>query len=520
MDVNSNIELERQHLQDLLDSQKTQEERKSLGQFPTPKTLADSIVRAALVYINKNIRFLDTSIGTGVFFSSLLDNLEKKNIVYACGYEIDAHYAFPSKKLWQNEKIDYTVGDFLNFMPPQKNEEKFNMIISNPPYVRHHYIEKNAKKELNECIRKAFDLSFSGLTGLYGYFMALSARWLQKDGISVWLVPNEFLDVNYGIMIKTFLLSKVKLLRIHRFNPLKLQFSDALVSSTVLFYTTGHSSDTVLFSTGNDINKPDVQKYIFHKNLNPNDKWSNYFSSQTKTNKCKVSLGDYFVVKRGIATGSNKHFILTEEAIEKLDIPDNYLLPILPSPRYVKGNVIENGLNGYINGTKKRYLLNVTCSESDLYNLPKNLILYLNNIYNEVKDNYTIRTRSPWYKQEYRPECPFLMSYMGRKQNEPFRLFLNKTNATVPNVYLMLYPKFNWHKAEAQNSGFLENLHNRLQSIDSETLVSSGRVYGGGLYKLEPKELMSVPIDDILSNDLISVIYKTTNTNSQLLLFQ
>jgi type I restriction-modification system DNA methylase subunit len=357
--MNTNIELKRQFLQDTLDLQKEQEERKMLGQFSTPKTLADSIVRAALMYTNKKIRFLDTSIGTGVFYSSLLDCSDKKDILYARGYEIDKHYALPAIKLWQNTKIDYVIGDFFDFSPPQQNDEKFNIIISNPPYIRHHYIKNNVKEKLSECIKKIFGLSFSGLTGLYGYFMAFSALWLQNNGISVWLVPNEFLDVNYGREIKTFLLEKVKLLRIHRFNPLKMQFHDVLVTSTIVFYSTGRTSDTVLFSTGNDLNKPDTQKNIQSKDLNPNEKWSNYFFVYPKINKCMTVIGDYFFVKRGIATGSNKHFILTDDDVERVNIPDEYLKPILPSPRFITSNIIETGRDGYIDGIKKQYLLNI-----------------------------------------------------------------------------------------------------------------------------------------------------------------
>ncbi|MDR2651434.1 MAG: Eco57I restriction-modification methylase domain-containing protein [Prevotellaceae bacterium] len=491
--------------------QKKQKERNMLGQFATPKLLADAIIKAALVYINRKIRFLDTSIGTGVFFSSLLDYSDKKSISYACGYEIDNHYALPSIKLWQDESVNYIIGDFFEFMPPQKNEEKFNIIISNPPYIRHHHITNDRKKKLNERIKETFGLSFSGLTGLYGYFMALSALWLQDNGISVWLVPNEFLDVNYGREIKTFLLSKVKLLRIHRFNPSKVLFSDALVTSTVVFYSTGQTSDTVLFTVGNDLNKPDTQKLILSKNLNPNDKWSSYFSTQLKTKENTITIGDYFFIKRGIATGSNKHFILTDESVERLNLSGEYLKPILPSPRYIVSNIIETETDGCIAGIRNQYLLNITCSENEMTDLPENLVRYLNEIYNSIKDNYIIKNRSPWYKQEYRSECPFLVSYMGRNKNRPFRLFLNKTNATVPNVYLMLYPKFNWKEAERQNKYFLKELHENLQNISAETFVSAGRIYGGGLYKLEPKELMRVSLDNILSKNVNNIIQKTIN---------
>jgi hypothetical protein len=298
-----------------------------------------------------------------------------------------------------------------------------------------------------------------------------------------------------------------------------MQFQDALVTSTVVFYSTGKTEGTVLFTAGDDIHKPDIKKNILTKDLNLNDKWSWYFSAKPRQNKNMTTIGNYFFVKRGIATGSNKHFILTDEAVKRLDISCEYLKPILPSPRYIRSSIIEIGPDGRIEGIKKLYLLNITCSETEMINLPQSLIRYLDEIYPAIKDNYIIRNRSPWFKQEYRPECPFLISYMGRNPKEPFRLFLNKTNATVPNVYLMLYPKFNWKEAEAQNSGFLKKMHAKLQNINPETFVLSGRVYGGGLYKLEPKELMNVPIDNILSTDLIDIIEKTKNIVNQPLLF-
>ena len=511
MMIKTNVEFKRQTLQNLLDTQKNQQERNILGQFSTPKFLADSIIKSALEYINEKIRFLDTSIGTGVFFSSLLEQTGRNNISYACGYEIDDHYALPAISFWQNEKIDYFIGDFFDFTPPKNDKDKYNLIISNPPYIRHHYITNTLKKELNKRIKNKFGLSFSGLTGLYGYFMTLSSLWLQKNGISVWLVPNEFLDVNYGREIKEFLLTKVKLLRIHKFNPLQTQFSDALVTSTVVFYTTGETSASVLFTTGNDINKPSIQKNIFYKNLNSSDKWSNYFSNKSYKRKNGLVIGDFFSVKRGIATGSNKHFILTDKEIKGYNIPEKYLMPILPSPRYIKDNIIEIGSNGCIAGLENRYLLNITCSENDISNLPDNLINYLKNIYIEIKDYYIIKNRSPWYKQEYRPECPFLISYMGRNPSKPFRLFLNKTKATAPNVYLLLYPKFNWKETESQYIGFLRELHIKLQNVKPDIFVSSGRVYGGGLYKLEPKELTNMPIDNIFSDDLIHIMQKSIN---------
>jgi hypothetical protein len=519
--MEATIESTRMTLQNRLDAQKTCRERNRLGQFATPKELADSIVREAGKYLKDTpeIRFLEPAIGTGVFYSALNDSDMKEKITFACGYEIDEHYALPSIDLWRTSKLKYVAGDFLTAEPPENDSDKFNLIISNPPYIRHHYIESSMKLRLGEIITRKFSMRFSGLTGLYCYFMALSALWLQKNGTSVWLIPNEFLDVNYGEMVKSFLLNKVKLLRIHRFKLESLQFSDALVTSVVVFFTTGNTTDSVVFTMGDNINQPAFQKIVPNTKLSPNEKWSTYFKSETVKARSLKSIGDFFSVKRGISTGSNKHFILTEEQADALNVSHNYLKPILPSPKFIKNNIIEQDEQGHILDTKNLFLLNITCPEHEINKLPEELVKYLDKIYCDIKNNYIIRNRAPWYKQEYRDECPLLMTYMGRDINEPFRLLLNNTKAIAPNVYLMLYPRFNWQEIESHSKGFMMMLHKEMQKISHNTYITSGRVYGGGLFKIEPRELMNTPVDNVISEYLLELMNIRHKEAKQLALF-
>ena len=44
------------------------------------------------------------------------------------------------------------------------------------------------------------------------------------------------MDVNYGGKLKEYLLNKVHLLRVHRYNPENCKFDDALVSSCVVWF--------------------------------------------------------------------------------------------------------------------------------------------------------------------------------------------------------------------------------------------------------------------------------------------
>jgi hypothetical protein len=53
----------------------------------------------------------------------------------------------------------------------------------------------------------------------------------------------------------------------------------------------------------------------------------------------------------------------------------------------------------------------------------------------------------------------------------------------------MLYPKPVLEKALSHKPERLKQVWQALNQISDETLMGEGRVYGGGLHKLEPKEL-------------------------------
>ncbi len=107
-------------------------------------------------------------------------------------------------------------------------------------------------------------------------------------------------------------------------------------------------------------------------------------------------------------------------------------------------------------------------------------------------DRYLCKHRSPWYAQEKRPPSMFLCTYMGRAHTGkglPFRFILNHSKATATNVYLMLYPKPALAKMILDRPELVKEVWQGLNHISAETLMSEGRVYGGGLHKLEPREL-------------------------------
>lgn len=224
------LEKNRQILQSQLDHFKKKEQRNAMGQYSTPIALANDILKHAAIIMPKQekIRFLDPAFGTGALFSALNSTFPSTQIETAKGYEIDEHYGIPTQKLWFETMIELHLADFTKAVPPIDDKDKYNLIICNPPYVRHHHLN-GMKKRLQAEALSAANMKLSGLAGLYCYFIALSHRWLKTDGIAGWLIPSEFMDVNYGQAVQNYLLNEVTLLQIQRFDPKDVQFDDAVV---------------------------------------------------------------------------------------------------------------------------------------------------------------------------------------------------------------------------------------------------------------------------------------------------
>lgn len=481
---------------------RTLQERNHLGQFATPTLLASDMLACArrLMPEREPVRFLDPAVGTGSFYSALLRTFPTGRITAAAGFEIDAHYGEPARMLWRGHPLDLGIIDFTALNPPGSEKDRFNLVICNPPYVRHHHLDTATKARLLAATNAIAGVRMAGLAGLYCHFLGLAHGWLADDGIAGWLIPSEFMDVNYGVAVKRYLLDQVELLRIHRFDPSELQFGDALVSSAAVWFRkrrVGRSHE-VEFSFGGTLAEPACSRRVPASLLQEAAKWTGLATQGVKAATSGPRMGDFFSIKRGLATGDNSFFIMNRAQIKGRGLSMQFFTPILPSARYLETDVIEAEPDGTPRIERQLFLLDCRLPEHEIKTSHPLLWAYIQTGRPEVAEAYLCSRRSPWYAQENRPAPPFVCTYMGRKlagRDKPFRFILNRSRATAANVYLLLYPKPILARALANTPNLAEQVQRLLDAIPSSVLLREGRVYGGGLHKLEPAELARVPAE-------------------------
>ncbi|MBD3351686.1 MAG: N-6 DNA methylase [Candidatus Lokiarchaeota archaeon] len=486
--------------------------RKSKGQFVTPSILANFMAKWVLLN-QKPKKILDPAIGTGILIKEILKSIKKENgqnkfRIY--GFDRDNLMILITKiNLFENKgHLDLINEDFFE----NNLEEKFDIIIANPPYIKSNKIERLSL--YHQVVSNSVGVDLDKFTGLYALFLVYCVTLLKKRGKLAFIIPSEFLNANYGVKVKDILLKNIRIEALIYFDTKDFVFNDVMSSCLIVLidnsdFSPEHNIKFIKTTTINNLDdifnvvtdnsyikdgklKQNIANLIYSeykvKQLNPAKKWISLFSNKRKNYgelEHFIPLGFYYKVIRGIATGANNFFTLSESEINRWKIPERYLLPIITKARDISPPIFTwHDYNQLKNDDKKVYLLSI---EEEIGNA--SVKRYLDTgIEQEIDKRYLTRNRRIWYFMEHREVAPVLIKVFNRGK---IQFILNDTACLNLTSFHGIYP--NDKRFMRFNKALISFF---LSEYGEDTVRLQLRHYGGGLKKLEPSDVEKILIPD------------------------
>jgi len=211
-----------------------------LGQFFTPFSIAD--LMTVWILKNKPKALLDPSCGTGIFERSIFKHTNK--LIKVVAYDLDRKMIDICERIspaMGTLKVELLQQDYLF----SEWQTKYDAIICNPPYLKHHYIKD--KYKYISIFREKLGTSFGLNTNIYSLFLIKSLYQLKEEGRMAFITPSEFLNANYGVEIKRHLVNSKKWRYLIVFDFKMSVFNGATTTACITLFENTSSIDRLTF---------------------------------------------------------------------------------------------------------------------------------------------------------------------------------------------------------------------------------------------------------------------------------
>jgi len=352
------------------------------------------------------------------------------------------------------------------------------LFTGNPPYVRHHLIPRE-KKEWLVRESKKLGLKASQLAGLHVHFI-LATRLKAQDGdYGAFIASAEWLDVNYGKLVRELLLSELGGVSVVLMEPKSLPFKEAATTAAIMTFEVGSKRPALSLKcveNPEELRRLNGGNRVSKKDLRLAKGWSCFTRAPCEKPGGFIELGDLCRVHRGQVTGANGVWIAGPHA---QGLPESVLFPAITRAKelFDAGQTL----------TDASRLRRVVDLPQDLDELGEDEKGAVERFLTQAKKmnahrSYIAQNRRAWWSVGLRAPAPILATYMARR---PPAFVRNAARARHLNIAHGLYPR------ETMSRALCCAL---VAYLSRQTDVAFGRTYAGGLTKFEPREMERIPI--------------------------
>jgi adenine-specific DNA-methyltransferase len=191
------------------------QDKNKFGQYFTPKIVADFMI--GLADITTNSKVLEPSCGEGVF----LDLLQQKGFENVIAFEIDNVLA----RKFSSVRYESFVTAKIN--------EKFDLIIGNPPYIRWKNLEDELKQEL--ATNLLWNKYCNSLCDYLYIFILKAIELLKENGQLIFICPEYWMNTTHSVLLRNYMVCNGFFEEIYHFNETPI-FDKVTVSIVIFKY--------------------------------------------------------------------------------------------------------------------------------------------------------------------------------------------------------------------------------------------------------------------------------------------
>ncbi|OAH45601.1 SAM-dependent methyltransferase [Dietzia cinnamea] len=454
----------------------SRDDRRPLGQTYTPGPIIEAMINWARAK-GAPERIIDPGSGSGRYLLAAAEAFPDARVI---AVEVDPLSALMVRAniavRGLGDRAAVHVGDYRSLELPEL--EGSTLFIGNPPYVRHHQIEPEWKAWLTKTA-KARGFKASALAGLHVHFFLATAELAKSGDRGAFITSSEWLDVNYGSLVRELLLDGLGGESLHVIDPRVEPFDDATTTGAITTFQVGEAPKAMRVRKVDEVDDlGDLRqgRVVGRDRLAETTRWSVLTRVAPTVPEGYVELGELCRVHRGAVTGSNATWVHQREGLE---LPERVLFRSVTKARELFGAGDRLDDLGNL-----RVVIDLP-AELDEFDSDerKGIDRFLRKAKKAgVHEGYIASKRRAWWSVGLREPAPILATYMARR---PPAFVRNFGLARHINIAHGLYPR------QELSESVLDSLGDYLRTKVS---LDQGRVYAGGLTKFEPKEMERIVV--------------------------